>query len=341
MSACPTCGARIFGPEGLAEHQAVAHRALRPVLLFRGRVVGAGGIDVLSKTTSAEWRPVNATAAELNGVPTDIEDLPISLSSRRRGTDVVRLIASDGSTSDLRIRFDLADDESLQTVDQRLTEILPVATLNRASIDGFLTSTQVLPGAARYIDGIAQYLYGVLALDAPQTSGLPVDRYVEKFERSAHALEGFATTTAATIRGLIALRFNHAASFELSLDLPLLSTFALFVEDSLSGEIPELSPDVPTATSTESLADRGMLEVLRAFREVSARRGRCDGDALLTAHQHLLPEDRLKITLLAVECQLASGHGARAVEVAHTLANRPATERWTTTVVRRASGRAG
>lgn len=337
MLRCPTCGARIFSFEGLAEHQAIAHRALRPMLIFKGRVVGAGGLVVLSKTIESDWRPINAIEADLNGVRIGAEDLAASLSSRRRGTDVVRLIASDGSTSDLRIRFDLADDESLRTVDRQMTGLLPVATLDRASIDEFLASTQGLSGGTRYVDGIAQYLYGVLALDAPEASGLPLDRYVEKFERSAHALEGFATTTASAIRGLIALRFNHAARVELSVDLPLLSTLALFLEDALSGGIPELSPDVPAATSVEALADRGMSEVLDAFREVSASRGRCDGDALLIAHQHLLPEDRLKITLLAVECQLASGHAERAVEVARSVGNRPGTERWATNVLRRAS----
>lgn len=340
MLRCPVCTLVVAGAEALAEHQAVAHRSLRPILLFQGRVVGAGGILVLSSTGMEDWRALNTDAVEINGQRHDARELAAELSSRTRETSIVRLIGSDGYAPEFRIQFDLADEHSIRTVDRHLAVCLPVADLGRSAIDEFLGATQELPGATRYVDGVAQYLYGVLALDVPTESGIPPERFVEKFERSTHALEGFATATAATIRGLIALRFNHATSVELSVDRPLLSALALFLEDALSGRTPDLSPGIGPASATESLADRGMSEVLRAFHEVANSRALRDGDALQAEHGDLLPEDRLKIALLAAECHLATGRHDRAVELARTLANRPETERWATTVLRRASGRA-
>jgi hypothetical protein len=341
MLKCPVCRLVVGSPEALADHQAVAHRSLRPILVFQGRVVGAGGVLVLSATDSQDWRVLNTDAVEVNGRRLDVSDLAAELASRTRETALVRLVGSDGYAPEFRIQFDLADQVSLRAVDEHLTTCLPVSGLSRLAIDTFLRATQNLPGATRYLDGIAQYLYGVLALDAPSESGIPSERFVEKFERSTHALEGFATATAATIRGLIALRFNHATSVELSVDRPLLSAFALFLEDALSGHTPDLPSGLAAASSTEALADRGMSEVLRAFHEVANSRGLRDGDELQAEHSDLLPEDRLKIALLATECHLATGRHDRAVDLARALANRPEAERWATTVIRRASGRAG
>ncbi len=341
MLRCPVCTLVVGSPEALADHQAVAHRSLRPILLFQGRVVGAGGILVLEATGVEDWRALNTESIEINGERLNVMNLASELSTRTQETALVRLIGSDGYAPEFRIQFDLADHASMQTVDEHLAKCLPVSGLGRSAIDEFIGATQELSGTTRYVDGIAQYLYGVLALDAPSDSGIPAERFVEKFERSTHALEGFTTTMAATIRGLIALRFNHASSVELSVDRPLLSSLAIFLEDALSGRTPDLSPGLAATSSTEALADQGMLMVLRAFHDVANSRALQDGDELQAEHSNLLPEDRLKITLLATECHLATGRHDRAVELARTLANRPETERWATTVLRRASGRAG
>ena len=308
------------------------------MLVFRGRVISSTGIVVHSETTPADWRIVNAPqTAELNGSVIDIRDLAPTLAAKRRETTLVRLLGNEENTTELRIQFDVADPDSVRTVDEKLQKQLPVDGLTRNAIDDFLTETQNLSGAARYIDGIAQYLYGVLALDAPEDSGLPEERYREKFERAAHALGGFSTTIASTVCGLIALRFNHSASVDLSIDRPLLSSIALFIEDALAGREPELPSGVSAARSTEALVDRGMAAVFDAFHEVGAAGGRIDGADLIDRHRHLLKEDQLKIALLAAECHLRNGQADRAADLARGLSNRPGLERWATTVARRAS----
>lgn len=339
MYRCPSCELIVPHPEALAEHQAVSHRSLRPMLVFRGRAIGSTGIVIHSETTPTDWRIINTPESiAINGAAIDVRDLADTLASKRRETTLVRLLGAQSNATELRILFDVADPASIRTVDERLHQCLPVRGLTRSAIDAFLASAQDLCGAARYVDGIAQYLYGVLALDAREDSGLPEERYREKFERAAHALGGFSTTIASTVSGLIALRFNHSASVDLSIDRPLLSSIALFMEDALAGRQPELPSGVGAARPTEALADRSMAAVFSAFQEVASTDARTDGTDLIDGHRHLLPEDQLKIALLAAECHLRNGHANSAVEVARRLSNRPGLERWATTVARRASG---
>ncbi|MBD1294302.1 hypothetical protein IDX03_29810, partial [Pseudomonas aeruginosa] len=90
----------------------------------------------------------------------------------------------------------------------------------------FAEACKSLKTADEYLEGVCQYLYGVLAKDQRGGTQLSHAQYKERFNRALEALRNVDRPLARTIRGIINFSFNSFAHAASQADAPALAVAA-------------------------------------------------------------------------------------------------------------------
>jgi len=199
--------------------------------------------------------------------------------------------------------------------------------------------------AMPYCNGIANYLYGVMAKERSSDSGLKHEDYIPKFLRSSYELSGINRPFARSVRSLVAFQFNqfddawylapegalrHAAgAFSV-----LLQGLPWHVDDSLSssaGAVEDLLTDQDTL---QILADasHGIVFLKTHANELLERLGRASSEGY----------DHMKRVLLACEALAERDEPdshSKARTLARTMASRPETSAWANEMLVRLSAK--
>jgi hypothetical protein len=159
---CSECGAAFFSERDLDVHQFSGHVRQRPTLILKGREVGRTRLYVTKETNADEWDFRSAESVTLNGDWFSPGAASRFLSSRSTGfADVV---ARNGDErQEYQFEFALADATDLEGVDDALLSLFRGSVLGHDSIDTFIMRGKRYSSASRYLDGIANHLYGVVA----------------------------------------------------------------------------------------------------------------------------------------------------------------------------------
>ena len=205
---CLACGAAFFSGRDLDVHEFIDHVRQRPTLILDGREVGRTRLYVSRKTMAEDWAFRSADSVVLNGESFPPDIAADVLASKKSGfADVVAL--NGDVRQEFQFEFALADASDLQAIDEALYSLIKENAWGRASIDTFIMRGKRHPSASRYLNGIASYLYGVLAREELADVGGDPEKYEARYDSAVKILGEFDRPPAETICGLVAFHYNQ------------------------------------------------------------------------------------------------------------------------------------
>jgi hypothetical protein len=322
--ACPICGRPFNTVEEVSWHVNEAHPLERPILMMDGAAAPSRlvcstpfGQDAIAFTNTTTIR------ASCNGRvldPSGPEEVAMRLSSEPRAIFQIELEnarAEDAANvaASYTVSTAIPDEADLTAVERLFLQHLVVEQPSPADVRTFADAAAPYSSADRYTDGLAQYVYAILAKEGGHGTSLPFDAFQVKIQQalselSPHEARPIPQAVCAAARlNINDVRRSHPPSGNRSLDglLTLLHGIA-------AGEMRvELPPD----TAGEALApicpiDRDTHLVLRAFDDLYRRQLNPD-DAVLAeyaaraADATLSAFDRTKLHVMLAFRQLTDG----------------------------------
>lgn len=207
---CPRCAARFDSPDERREHFFVAHPYRKPALLLQGRELSSTGTVVTEPTREVDWLLASCNRVRLNGVALQPTELYRQLAELRQGFHVLEL-----GNLDAMERFELSfctpETEELRRLEDVFGMLFTDNELSVDDIRRFAEACAPLATATIYLEGVCQYLYGVLAKDQRGGTQLGHAQYKERFNRALEALRHVDRPMASTIRAIINFSCNSFA----------------------------------------------------------------------------------------------------------------------------------
>jgi hypothetical protein len=331
---CPHCGIEMASPAALTGHLFDGHPYIRPLLLLRGRECGRARLTITAPTAAEDWTAVDCEGVRLNGVAIDRASLGPALAELRRTVAVVELEGS-ASIEPMELEFAIADPSDLDAIDRRLLELIRGQQLTMGSIQQFITATRSNRSAARYRDGIAIYLYGVLAREESPDSGLERHEYRSRFDEAAELLHSFDRPVADAICGLVAFHFNQFDEAMERTRSPRVSWAASRHADLLAGIAVDAKPGPPPERAGLDfvLSDAHTEQVLSWTTRSLGDSEPAIIDEMEASLRTIEPFDQLKVRVLCAEQARRLGLVERGLAHANELRHNPATTEWARTYV--------
>lgn len=331
---CPHCGIELPSPDSLTHHLFDGHPYSRPLLLFRGRECGRTRMTITTPTIAEDWAPIDCRAVRLNGVTVGSGGLGASLADLQHTVAVVEL-EGDASTEPVEIEFAIADDSDLAAVDERLLELILGQRLTMGSIQAFIGATETYRTAERYRNGIAIYLYGVLAREGSPDSGLERHEYRSRFDEAAELLHSFDRPAADAICGLVAFHFNQFDQAVQRTRSPRVAWAAARHSDLLAGIHVDGGPGPsPERAGLDFVLSDAHLEQVLSW---TARQLRASEPGIIEEMEAALKSleafDQVKVRVLCAEHARRLGLIERGLVHANELRHNPATAEWARTYV--------
>ncbi|HBN8952300.1 TPA: hypothetical protein ACQTZL_002108 [Pseudomonas aeruginosa] len=222
---CPRCSAHFDSVQARRDHFFTAHPYRKPELLLCGQLLGNSGTVINVPVQATDWLLGSCHSVSLNGQTMAPEELFQRLAECRQGFHVLELGNQD-TTERLDLRFCIPELAELQ----RLEDIFNTLFLdNELSVDDvrrFAEACKSLKTANEYLEGVCQYLYGVLAKDQRGGTQLSHAHYKERFNRALEALRYVDRPLARTMRGIINFSFNSFVQVTSQADAPALAAAA-------------------------------------------------------------------------------------------------------------------
>lgn len=326
---CPHCGKKLPSLDALTSHLFDGHPFQRPLLLFRGRECGRARMTVTSATESHDWVPVDCATAQLNGDSIEPAALGEALAALRQTVAVVEL-GGAASVEPVEIEFAIADPSDLDQVDDRLVELIRGQQLTMASIQSFVGATEGARSGSRYRDGVAVYLYGVLAREESPDSGLERHQYRSRFDEASQLLHTFDRPVADAICGLVAFHFNQFDQASTRTRSPRVAWAADRHADLLAGATVDSGPGpAPERAGLDFVLSDAHLEQVLSW--TCRPLGDSDSaaiDEMEASLPTLEPFDQLKVRVLCAEHALRLRLLERGLVHANELRHNPATTDW-------------
>ena len=340
---CQHCAQSFLDVEALRKHRFEQHPVRQPALLLRGKPVGALTQVLMRPLGPADVLVEDATACQLNGEPIPPAHLGSQLAAMRREfADVV--LSNQGATTRCQLDFQVADEAHLAGVEAAFLRLARDRLLNMQSVSRFNEDCRVFASAMPYCDGVAQFLYGIMAKERSPDSGLRYEKYSEQFNRATHRLTDIDRPLARSVRALVAFHFNHFDDAEYLAPEGALRHAAGAFAGLLQGlpwHFDEAFSSAPGSAVEDLLTDQDTLQILAdASHGLVGQKARAEE---LLAHLRRAPAggyDHMKRMLLACEALAArdeSASHAEARKLARALAGKPDTSAWASAMLERLS----
>lgn len=205
---CQLCTQSFADLEELRKHRFEQHPVRQPTLLLRGKPVGALPQRLTTPLEATDVLVEDASGCLLNGEPVDLGSLGRHLAAFKY--EYVKLeLRNQGATTRCVLDFHIADESDLVAVETAFLRLARERVLSIEAVSRFNEDCRVFTSAMPYCDGIAHYLYGVMAKECAPDSGLKRDEYVQRYLRSSDELSGFDRSLARSVRSLVAFHFNQ------------------------------------------------------------------------------------------------------------------------------------
>lgn len=313
---CSKCG-RDFGSEDdLAVHNFDGHPTSRPRMMLRGRECARSRSSVIDRSDPADWSFLDCRFIAVNGQEMDPSTAAEFLSKADRGVVSVTL-AGDAADQRFEFSFAIADPVDIDGVDQKLYEMIKGRKLTIDSIEAFLDAAQAHESAHRYRDGIANYLYGVLAREGSSESGLlhqsNGDRpaYLEKYDEAVVLLGDFDRAPAEAICGLVAFHYNQFDDALRRTRSPRVARASRRLAVLLGGGVPDEDETVlPDNVSIDYLLSDALTERVLRWCCTPLDGSSVAAETVAELEDGLAaqePADQLKLRLIAAEHYLRAG----------------------------------
>lgn len=204
---CKDCGEICLSVDELRKHRFESHPSHRPTFFVRGKELGEDSIRITRPLAEGELN-IDCDRAFVNGKESSVDSVCQELV--HASTDVCRVKLYKGKISkEFELIFCIATEQDTQGIEMQFKKMIFGRQLNIRTVDTFIDATKEFRSAVGYCDGICSYLYGVMAKERRPDSGLPHEKYVDKYNEAARKLMDYERPLATAIRGTIGFHFNH------------------------------------------------------------------------------------------------------------------------------------
>lgn len=300
---CKICKEVFLIQDDLLQHRFQAHPFERPALFINGEEMSSTRKYFSKSMSSLSIQVTACTTVKIDKDEIKPDDLNSRLAMEKNGLKKLILTNKDLS-SHYELFIQVPNNNDLKEIDRRFFEATSSGILTRSVIDGFAEASSRYTEATRYVDGIVNYLYGILAKDQKGGSCLQFSQYREKYNQSLGTLVDFDTQLALIISAVINLNFNVFEKYEQLAKIKwLYASFARFneilyfdehefLQTGYSGIKPDFS--VPLDSYTEKIISWVLLD---------------DSYLVDSIHKIMLeingsmfpPDDRFKLRVIAAD----------------------------------------
>ncbi|MCQ1947237.1 MULTISPECIES: hypothetical protein [unclassified Arthrobacter] len=318
----------------LRVHNFEGHSTQRPIMVLRGRECGNSRLTITGATSVEDWVIHSADAVALNGSPASADDVAKSLATKRSGIAEVSLRNSD-VVQTFHFEFSLAEEDDLDGVDDALNHFIKSGELSLRAIDDFIMRSKRYSTASRYLSGVANYLYGVLAREDSADSAVcdeARDRgsYQGKYDKAVAILRGFDRPPAEAVCGIVAFHYNQFGHAMTKTKSQRVAEVSLRFQALLKGEAwsrDDLSRS-PHSSLDFALSDSVIEQVLRWSALPLNGSALAEVEELTASIDSQRPYDVLKLHLIAAEHALSAGDLISATRHAERLRDSSVAEIW-------------
>lgn len=204
---CKLCDAVFMSHDDLNQHRFQEHPFKRPALYFRGEEVTSTRKYISRKIFAEDILVTDCSSIIFNGQEIEEHELAIRLENQCNGLIKIGML-NDELSAHYELYIQIPKNSDLLEIDTIFFEIMSNNSLSTNMIDLFADLTSRYPDAARYVDGIISYLYGVLIKDQKNGASLSQEKYREKYNQALDALYDYKTLLAVAICAIVNLNFN-------------------------------------------------------------------------------------------------------------------------------------
>lgn len=338
---CSQCGRRFRTADDLAVHLFDGHVTARPILTLHGRECGRSRLSVITATTAEDWGFHCVRSIRVNGQLLD-EDAAKSALTAAAGGVVSVVLEGERVNQEFEFSFSIADSDDLDGVDGELWDLIRGRALTRRTITAFIDCTDRYRTARRYRDGLANYLYGVMAREesAPIAAlGGGIPPYVARYDDAVSRLDLFDRPPAEAICGLVAFHYNQ---FDIALrktKSPRVARAARRLASLLAGTATSSAVTVEHSVSLDYLLSDTVTERILTWCSIPF-----DGTAgppvqqIESALLDQQPADELKLRVVAAEHYLAAGEPDEGRRHLRALRHSAVADRWVESFGNRLTG---
>lgn len=329
---CDKCGENFANREARRQHVFDQHPFKRPQLLISSRIVKEQGEVIASPFPPADWVIQQTERIVIDQQEVTSRQACQRLSKLTSGFHEITLASADHVVT-YHIEFDIPTEAQLATVERTFNILIVNQPLESDRIAQFITVAKQEGGARYYLEGVSDFLYGVLAKDQRGGTSLSRDDYTAKFHAAREALRFMDRPLANLIKALVNFNDNAFSEAEALAPDGEVATACRMLNGLRSGKHC-MAPNVRVVSGLNLPVDNLTAEIM----------GFCS--LPLTGQQEQLPQlehlaskrlttdhDRVKIQALAMNTYWEVGEHARAASWAKKLRHSPLFEDLATRII--------
>ena len=324
---CPVCHESFPSYEDRFQHRFEAHPYQRPLLVLGAHEVNTPRFVVTTALSAEQIRPVNASTCRLDGKTVTARMLARRLAEAQSGFLKVELTGAEGKiTVGYEISVEIASDVHASLVEQEFARLYSPGVLSVASVSAFIRAASDARTARRYVDGLAAYLYGILAKDQRGETTLSQEQGRARLNEAGQTLAEIDRPLAAVVAGIVNFQSNAFSRSERLAPVPRLrSAMRWFDSVRTSGQLAAVDQaDSPTTPNARVPLDSATDEILAWMDMPSDRlRGHAKQIAKRGQQDDWLPEDRIKAKVLLAAIHESERDAAKAGQVAREFRHDP------------------
>lgn len=324
---CQKCEKEFASYEAWFQHRFESHPLLRPTLFLGTREITSPRLIVRAPVKADQMRIANTLECWLDGRKVTAAALVQTLAQAKEGFFRVKLVEGDsGLQSDYEISIEIPEDGDLQHVESEFQRAIQAGVLSVVSVNQFIQLSLEARTARRYVDGLAAYLYGVLAKDQKGDTHLTQEQGRVRLNEALQNLSEIERSLAATVTSIINFQANAFAFNGPLAAAPRLRLAITWFEGARRGtDVSALHREehthspashVPLDTATDELLNWVALPLAKLCDQAKfiERRARQDD---------WLPEDRTKAKVVATVLAEFEGDVTRAEQIARGFRHDP------------------
>lgn len=317
---CDRCGKTFLDREKRRQHIFDRHPFKRAQLMVDSRAINERGQVITSSFPPEDWVIQQAECIEVDQREMNDYEARHLLSQFTAGFHEVKLTCAATSIV-YNIEFDIPTEAELAAVEKSFNTLIVNQPLLSERIAQFITVSKQEGGAKLYIQGISDFLYGILAKDQRGGTGLAFEDYTSKYHSAREALRFMDRPLANLIKALVnfndnafesAALFNVAGQIGVACDM----LFGLRSGNHFS------APDEAIAASHSIPVDT-VTSVIMRFCSLPLKDQLDQLSFLENLSKKATPHDVLKIQALAMNACWEAGLYSTAAEWAKRLRHNP------------------
>lgn len=324
---CRKCTAEFSSYEAWFQHRFEVHPFKRPVLFIGIREITTPRLTITTQLREAQVRIANASKYIIDGSVVNKAQLINVLTTSVNGFLNIELI---GDEPDLKSRYEISIEipsrEDLEQVEAEFQRSFRVGVVSVVAINQFINNSLGAQSARRYLDGLAAYLYGILAKDQKGETHLTQEQGRIRMNEALQNLADFERPLASTISSLINFQMNVFGSGRVSLSAPRLNrAIKWFHQAQIGGDLNELPKEDSQINITAQIPlDQATNELLEWIEMPLANLGELLKIIERRAKQdNWLSEDRMKAKVVATIVAEHSGNIQQAEYIARSFRHDP------------------